>query len=240
MSKFKPMSRAVRATVNAAFERVRMSWTSKLGTYSWSLQARETCPGSLGDDGELVDACKGCYASFGNYIYENVKAPRRHNKEDWERAEWEDDMVSICSPLYYVRLFDSGDMYALALARKWLNVFRRCPDTQFWLPTRMHKFPKFAAILNAMNTLPNVCVRPSSDSVLGEFDPAVHGSVIFPAGSTPPEGVFECGAYTRDGQCGPCRACYDKDIPVIGYPSHGRVMSALVRRRLASIAVVTA
>jgi hypothetical protein len=46
---------------------IRISVTSKLdGIRSWSLQALETCPGSIADDGGLVDACKGCYATTGN------------------------------------------------------------------------------------------------------------------------------------------------------------------------------
>lgn len=53
---------------------IRISQTSKLKARSWSLEARTTCPGSIGADGELVDACKGCYAASGNYRFKNVKA----------------------------------------------------------------------------------------------------------------------------------------------------------------------
>ena len=39
---------------------LKLSVTNKLdGIKAWSLQARETCPASIGVDGELVDACKG-------------------------------------------------------------------------------------------------------------------------------------------------------------------------------------
>ena len=72
---------------------IRLSKTSKLdGIRSWSLEALDTCPGSI-ENGELVDACKGCYATTGNYRFSNVKAPRLENKEDWKRLEWVDDMV---------------------------------------------------------------------------------------------------------------------------------------------------
>ena len=72
---------------------LRISVTSKLdGIRSWSLQALETCPGSM-ENGKLVDACSGCYATTGNYRYPNVKAPRIENATDWKRAEWVDDMV---------------------------------------------------------------------------------------------------------------------------------------------------
>lgn len=63
----------------------KLSKTSKLdGILSWSLGALETCPGSIAQDGGLVAACQGCYATTGNYRFANVKAPRLHNKEDWK------------------------------------------------------------------------------------------------------------------------------------------------------------
>ena len=66
---------------------IKISTTSKLdGIRSWSLQALDTCPGSISSPGELVDACRGCYATTGNYNYPNVKAPRISNKEDVRRT----------------------------------------------------------------------------------------------------------------------------------------------------------
>ena len=69
---------------------LRISVTSKLdGIRSWSLQALETCPGSIlipathSSAAVLVDACEGCYATQGNYRYPNVKAPRIENRIDW-------------------------------------------------------------------------------------------------------------------------------------------------------------
>lgn len=217
---------------------IRISKTGKLdGVLSWSLQAGDTCPGSYDEVGDLVDACAGCYAKGGNYRFENVSAPRIENREDWERDEWEDEMVARLAWEDYFRWFDSGDMYAIGLAKKMYWVMQRTPKVKHWLPTRMHKFAKFHSIIKKMMALPNVCVRPSSDSVLGEFDPAVHGSVIYPAGTTPPEGTYPCPAYTRGGKCGGCRACYDPTIPVISYPTHGRVMTSLVNKKLKAIGI---
>ena len=133
---------------------MKISVTSKLdGVRSWSLQALETCPGSIAAPGVLVDACAGCYATAGNYRFENVKAPRRHNKEDWQRIEWCDDMVQELAKDTHFRWFDSGDMYTLALAEKILEVMRRTPWVKHWLPTRMHKFPKFRQVLSEMQAL---------------------------------------------------------------------------------------
>lgn len=212
---------------------LRISTTSKLdGVRSWSLQARETCPGSFGSDGELVPACQGCYAVGGNYRYPNVKAPRVENREDWKRPEWVGDMVAALRNDRFFRWFDSGDMYALPLAEKILEVMTLTPWVRHWLPTRMHKFPKFADVLARMQALPNVMVRPSSDSVTGEYIPGIHGSTIVPTLDQVPEGATLCHAANNAGKCGPCRACYSKDISVVAYVAHGRSMSKVIREQL--------
>jgi hypothetical protein len=213
---------------------IRISVTSKLdGIRSWSLQALDTCPGSLGSDGKLVAACLGCYATTGNYRFSNVKAPREHNKQDWQRDGWEDDMVAALVNDAFFRWFDSGDSYTLKLAKKIYNVMKRTPWVKHWFPTRMWKFKKFFDILTAMQALPNVMVRFSSDSVLGEFD-SRHGSVIVPDAANVPAGATLCRAYENGGKCNGCRACYDKDVPVIAYPAHGKTMSKVIRIALAA------
>lgn len=209
---------------------IRISTTSKLdGIRSWSLQALDTCPGSVSSPGVLVDACKGCYATTGNYRYPNVKAPRLENREDWQRIEWCDDMVRALDKDRFFRWFDSGDMYTLGLAEKILEVMQRTPWCSHWLPTRMHKFPKFRAVLRDMQALPNVMVRFSSDSVRGEYVKGLHGSVIVPDAETLPDGVSLCGAYSREGKCGGCRACWNKDVAVIAYPAHGKKMAKVIQ-----------
>jgi len=219
---------------------IRISVTSKLdGIRSWSLQALETCPGSIAEPAThsspvvLVDACKGCYATQGNYRYPNVKAPRIENREDWKREGWVDDMVKALDSDRYFRWFDSGDVYAIGLAEKILQVMQQTPWVKHWMPTRMHKFVKFQAILSAMDALPNVKVRLSSDSVVGQYVKGLHGSVIVPDARVDPDQVTLCRAYENNGKCSGCRACYDKAIPVIAYPAHGRSMAKVIRLRLA-------
>ena len=174
---------------------VKLSKTSKLDNVrSWSLQAVETCPGS-------IDPATGGLV------------PLRNDR--------------------YFRWFDSGDMYDARLAEKMLQVMLLTPDVKHWLPTRMHKFPKFQPILRAMQALPNVMVRPSSDSVTGEYTAGLHGSTIVPSLDAP-DGVTICHAATNDGKCGPCRACYSKDVAVIGYVAHGQKMAGVVKRALAA------
>lgn len=208
----------------------RISVTSKLdGIRSWSLQAIDTCPGSVATPGTLVDACKGCYATTGNYNYPNVKAPRLHNRTDWECIDWVDAMVAQLQNDRFFRWFDSGDMFALGLAEKMLEVMQRTPWVSHWLPTRMHKFPKFRQVLTSMQALPNVMVRFSSDSVNGEYIDGLHGSVIVPTADDATEGMTLCKAYDHNGKCNGCRACYDKSVNVIAYPAHGAKMRKVIR-----------
>ena len=203
----------------------RFSKPSKMPCRSWSLQALDTCPASKKPDGELVDACKGCYATTGFYAMGSVKAPREHNREDWKHSDWVDVMVVELDNDRYFRWFDSGDLYSLALAEKVLEVMRRTPWCNHWLPTRMHKFDKFVPVLDAMNTLPNVVVRLSSDSVTGEtVQGAATSSTIIPTVSHSLPSMSVCEAYDRGGRCATCRLCWSKDVAVVAYPAHGKKM----------------
>lgn len=208
-----------------------LSKTSKLGCLSWSLQAFETCPGSVDTKGDVVDACKFCYARSGMYHMPNVKRVRAENKEDWKELDWVDRMVSSLEGETHFRWFDSGDMYSLSLAEKIYDVMVRTPDVKHWLPTRMHKFDKFKPVLYDMLRLPNVCVRLSSDSVTGEIlDSQIPSSTIVPySGFLVRNIAYECPAYKQDGRCGTCRACWDATVSVIAYPYHGKSKAKVIK-----------
>jgi hypothetical protein len=207
---------------------IKLSKTSKLdGILSWSLQALDTCPGSRSDDGGLVPACQGCYATTGNYRFANVKKPREFNREDWHRDNWVSDMVLSLDSSRYFRWFDSGDMYDIRLAEKILQVMALTPHCKHWLPTRMYKFAKFKTVIDHMQDLPNVVVRFSSDSVTGGLIDGLNTSTIF--SDTVPDGAFECKAYQHEGKCNGCRACYDKSVSVIAYKAHGVKMAKVIK-----------
>lgn len=207
---------------------INLSKTSKLdGILSWSLQALDTCPGSKDSNGELVPACSGCYATTGNYRFSNVKKPRLENREDWKRDTWVNEMVIKLDSSRYFRWFDSGDMYDIRLAEKILAVMEKTPHCKHWLPTRMHKFSKFANVLAKMQALDNVVVRFSSDSISGGIIEGKTTSTIF--SDTLPVGAFECKAYEHEGKCNGCRACYDKDVKVIAYKAHGVKMAKVIK-----------
>lgn len=202
---------------------LKLSKASKMPCRSWSLQALDTCPASRDASGNLVPACSGCYATTGNYRFKNVKAPREHNREDWKRESWADDMVRELDNDRYFRWFDSGDMYDIRLARKILEVCERTPWVKHWIPTRMHKFSKFSVVLARLESLSNVVVRLSSDSITGEVIQGSTTSTIATLDTVPSEAVV-CEAYTREGKCADCRACWDKSVPIVAYIGHGRSM----------------
>lgn len=213
----------------------KLSKTSKLDNImSWSLQALETCQGSIGADGELVPACAGCYATQGTYNFPGTKKVRFDNKQAWQDDAWVDTMVGALKKQKYFRWFDSGDMYSIALALKMYEVMVKTPHVKHWLPTRMHKFAKYQQVLTKMAALPNVMVRPSSDAVDGTFTAGVHGSTILPEGMAVPAGVKVCTAPTTNGKCSGCRACYSKDVAVVGYIAHGRKMAKVIRLAVAA------
>lgn len=209
---------------------IKLSKASKMPCRSWSLQALETCPGAKNTKGELVPVCKGCYATTGNYRFPNVKAPREHNREDWKRDAWVDDMVRELDNDRYFRWFDSGDVYHIGLATKILEVMERTPWCHHWLPTRMHKFPKFLPVLQKMSELPNVVVRASGDDIGKATAHAglTHGSMVSVDHASTPNGVSVCEAYTREGKCGDCRACWDKTVTLVAYPAHGKQMAKVI------------
>tara|TARA_R110000823_G_scaffold194112_1_gene325517 strand:+ start:643 stop:1320 length:678 start_codon:yes stop_codon:yes gene_type:complete len=216
----------------------KFSKASKMPSRSWSLEALDTCPGSIDPQTkDLVTACKGCYATTGNYRFPNVKAPRIHNKEDWKLETWVPVMVAELDNDRYFRWFDSGDVYDHRLAAKILEVMKLTPHCNHWLPTRMHKFPKFKKILQKMKKLPNVSVRYSSDSIEGKAL-KIHGSTIAHADKLENQKGTICSAYINDGKCGTCRACWSKDVALIVYPQHGKKMEKVNRESLIQLTQV--
>ena len=200
---------------------------------SWSLQAVDTCPGAKAKGGGLVAACQGCYARGGTYRFPNVKAPRIANREDWKRDAWVADMVAAIGRDTHFRWFDSGDCYAVGLANKIYQVMKQTPGCQHWLPTRMHKFPKFKKVFGRMHKLANVVVRYSSDSIDGATVRGKTTSTIFSNSAQLKANVTVCRAYRQDGKCLDCRACWNSDNKVIGYPAHGQSMLKLIATQAA-------
>jgi len=207
---------------------IKLSKAGKMPCRSWSLQALETCKGARDKQGEIVKACQGCYALKGNYRFSNVKKSRAHNLQDCKRDAWVDDMVQALDNDRYFRWFDSGDIADIRLAKKILEVMKRTPWCNHWLPTRTYKFKAFRNILDEMNSLPNVVVRYSSDDINGSLDifDIKENKITFKYSSTIiPKIDFDttasvCPSSQQEGKCLSCRKCWSKDIESIAYVLH--------------------
>lgn len=208
---------------------IKLSKAGKMPCRSWSLEALRTCPAAKKPDGSLVDACKGCYATEGNYNFPSVKGSREHNRTDWKRDAWVQDMAQELDNDRYFRWFDSGDVYDIKLAHKILEVMILTPHCNHWIPTRMHKINKFKKVLEAMEALPNVVVRRSSDSVRGELVEGDNTSTIIGEDQLETFTGTICKSYENSGKCGTCRACWSKDVEVVAYVQHGQRMKKVNR-----------
>jgi hypothetical protein len=207
-----------------------LSRTSKLGCFSWSLQALETCQGSIGKDGKLVEVCQGCYATQGFYHMPDAIALRKSNKEDWQADDWVERMVKALVKQKKFRWFDSGDIYSVDLAWKIYDVCRLTPHVKHWLPTRMHKFTKFSRVIDALNTLDNVVVRFSSDNV-GQHIDGLYVSLVVDAYKHVDK-THVCPSSLQDGKCLTCRACWSKDVQSVAYVAHSKKMGKIIRMKV--------
>jgi hypothetical protein len=173
--------------------------------------------------------CHGCYARKGNYTFPNVRRVRDANLADVLAAQdsgdwsaWIDAMVaaigaSAAAKVGYFRWHDSGDVQSLGHLEAIAEVARRLPAVRFWLPTK--EKGDVLAYVRAHGDFPvNLTVRLSGAMIDGPA-PKAWGitSTVYKAGA--PIG-FACGAYTRDGKCGDCRACWSRDVANVSYPKH--------------------
>ena len=92
----------------------------------------------------------------------------------------------------------------------------------------MHKFKKFHSVFAQMEALSNVVVRYSSDSITGETVAGRNSSTIIASLDSGNGNLKVCESSTREGKCGPCRACWNKDVSVVAYPAHGKKMLKLI------------
>lgn len=197
---------------------VKMSKTSKLGCSSWSLQARDTCPGAKNPDGSICQICQHCYALKGMYVFENVKHRRAENWKAWQAESFVDDFVAALNRVEYFRWFDSGDIANAALAEKILEICEKTPNTKHWIPTKSYTVASIAPIIEKLAALPNVTVRKSAKEIDRE---ATNCSGLTCTVNKDSKAIgFECPAYKNEGKCGNCKACWNKAIKNISYPIH--------------------
>ena len=201
-----------------------LSKPSKMPCDGWSIPAWECKVGSILRKIK-GSVCAHCYALKGMYVFQNVKDAMMQRfaaltlalSNAAEREKFIAAFVKLLTGKPYFRWHDSGDIQSVEHLVLIADIARATPGTKYWLPTRE------AAIVRKFaesHTVPdNLTVRVSAPMVDGK-PLAVAG---FPTSSVHKKGKAigeECGAYTRDGFCGPCRLCWDKTVENVSYPQH--------------------
>jgi hypothetical protein len=105
------------------------------------------------------------------------------------------------------RFHDAGDVLNPAYGRMIEAVCAALPDVRFWLPTRSYRLPRILPVLQDINALPNVAVRPSA-LFFHEDPPRIAG---LSAGTGAAGEGFTCPSSRQGGRCDACRMCWSKD-----------------------------
>lgn len=213
-----------------------LSWPAKMPCPSWSTPAEKCGVGSK-LRAIVNSTCASCYAFKGCYVFKSTRDAMARRWKILTRALSADDggialealARDFATVLTYLRhrprgkrypffrWHDSGDVVNERHMALICRVAELCPDVRFWLPTReYHTVARYLA----QNTIPrNLTVRFSVAMVDAKV-PAMPGTVSLVHTDTVPDGAFECPAYTRAGECGPCRACWSKNAYAVSYPIH--------------------
>ena len=125
------------------------------------------------------------------------------------------------------RWFDAGDLSSLAMLEAIVMVAEMTPEVRHWLPTREAAMVK--AWRKAGGIEPsNLIIRMSATMVNdGPISGHCHTSTVHTKGKA--HTGHACPSTTvahrslRDdnkANCGPCRACWDKQVTNVSYPKH--------------------
>lgn len=175
--------------------------------------------------------CFDCYALKGNYLYPSVQKAHDQRAAGITDPQWTGAMVTLLLATHkkgkgrngpfargWHRWHDSGDLQSVEHLTKICAVAALTPKIRHWLPTRelaiVKAYQKQGGIIPA-----NLVIRISATMVDGDATQA------WPTTSRvhsvkPAKGARRCGAPDRDGICGPCRACWNPNVPTISYHKH--------------------
>ncbi len=213
---------------------------SKMPGFSYGISAQNCITGS-----KLRkvpgSVCSSCYAMTDWYrSWRPLLEGHRRRWNGIHHPQWVDAMVRMISSACvgdnrWFRFHDSGDVQGLWHLKKIVEVCRRTPDVQYWLPTREYEI--VASFLATGTFPPNLTVRLSAhmiDSepvfpadlveVLSQLPVSTVSSVSMYASGfqiVEGKGSVECRAVeARDNRCGECRACWDHRVSAVNYPAH--------------------
>lgn len=179
--------------------------------------------------------CSKCYALKANYTYPSVQIAQARRLAGIANPAWPYAMAFLLLRYHgqdargkvhrklkaggagWHRWHDAGDLQSRAHLAAICHVARLTPGIRHWLPTR--EAALVAGFLRDGGTFPpNLTVRVSATMVDGA------PSRAFPNTSTvhaaiAPQG-HACPAPQQGNECGPCRACWDRNVSNVSYHEH--------------------
>jgi len=201
-----------------------LSKTSKMPCPSWSISARHCKVGSkLAQVAGTI--CEGCYALKGMYAFQDVQdaLERRFACFSADPHGWTLNMAELIirKKLTFFRWFDSGDLQSLEMLEAIVKVAKLAKRCSFWLPTK--EIIIVSQWLKLHGDFPsNLTVRisaymrdkmPPNREAIGQLPCSTVTDQAAPIG-------YPCPSKDQGNKCGDCRACWDKDVPVVSYFWH--------------------
>jgi len=194
-----------------------LSNPSKMPGRAYGIPAEE-CP--LGAILRKKDnsVCSICYAHKGMYVFPVVKNAQRKRLESIARSDWTEKMTELIrlSKTEYFRWHDSGDLQNAEHLSKIVAIANNLPGVKFWLPTKerdlVTKFFRNRSVPN------NLTIRVSAPMLRQEAPKRLPGRFV--ASTVDSSTGYACPARTQKNECGDCRACWDKNVKSVDYPSH--------------------
>lgn len=197
-----------------------LSAPSKMPCYSYSIPAQKCVTGMKLRNVE-GSICSRCYAyDRGRYVFPNVKDALFKRFESLSHPQWVDAMVFMIEKKEksgYMRWHDAGDLQGVWHLAKIVEVCKRLPHVQFWLPTR--EFSIVAEYMKGHKLPSNLTIRLSA-LMVNEKPPEAIAARLGLTTSGVSSGSFNCPSSKQDGKCLDCRACWNKEIKNVNYKLH--------------------
>lgn len=166
-------------------------------------------------------ACSKCYALKGRYGFPNVKNALQRRFERIFDAAWVDAMtiaIGGTESSGFFRWHDSGDIQSLEHLQKIVQIAKNLPHITFWLPTR--EYSMVGDYVKKHGAFPeNLTVRLSAFMLEGKAPIAIAQKYGAVASGVSKDG-FTCPSSNQGNKCLTCRACWDRNVPVVTYKQH--------------------
>lgn len=196
-----------------------LSNPSKMPGFGYSLPARECITGGKLQKIEGT-VCHDCYALKNRYLFPKVQSALYRRLEAIGKPLWARAMAELIKRTKndYFRWHDSGDLQSVEHLEQIIEVCRLTPAVRHWLPTREMEIIQS---IDLSKVPANLNIRVSAHLVGGKAPviSGVTGSTV----STQPAiagSAHVCPAPTQGNNCGECRACWDRGVPVVDYKFH--------------------